>query len=159
MATRDHDADGARLADALAAEFGREATTRTSITGTAAVPTHRPSRTPWVIAAVSIAVIAVQIPSIRASLAARPSLHAGVDVEDAGTQACIDELWKVSALVRQGASAETLARLPLTEPLTHARYAVTREGDALVVACPNPTRHGLTRLRITDAAPMPEASR
>ena len=155
MAQRDHDADGARLADALAAEFGREETPP-SITGATGSPVPRPSRLPWVIAAASLAVLVVQIPSIHGALAARPSLHSGADVADA--QACIDELWKISALVQQGASAETLARVPLTEPLTDARYAVTREGDTLIVACPNPALHGLTRLRITADAPMPEAS-
>ncbi len=159
MASGDHDVEGTRLADELAAEFGRETMRPAATISAREAPTPRPSRTPWAIAVVSLAVVVAQLPSIRASFAGRPSLYAGVEVSDADTRACIDELWKLSALVQQGASAETLGRLPLIERLTHARYTVGHEKDALVVACPNPALHGLARLRITDVAPMPEASR
>jgi len=50
-------------------------------------------------------------------------------------------------------------RIAFDEPVTHARYAITNENGGIVVACPNPQAHGLTRLRVTEDAPMPEASR
>jgi hypothetical protein len=130
MATSDHDGDGRRSMGA-----------------------------PWIVAAACLAVVVAEIPALRTALGSQPSLHAGAAVDDAGTEACIDRLWQLSALVRQGESADVIAGLGVTDPVTDAPYAVSRDERGVVVACPNPAAHGLTRLRITEAAPMPEALR
>ena len=157
--TNEQEAESARLADALAAEFDREERGRPSHLRPAAAPTAETSRMPWFVAAVSVAVLLLQLPMLRGSFASKPSLHAGVAVDDSGAERCIDTLWEISALVQQGEPAETLRRLPFDEPVTHARYAITNEEGGIVVACPNPQAHGLTRLRVTENAAMPEASR
>lgn len=157
--TNEQEAESARLADALAAEFDREERGRPSHPRAPVVPAAKTSRMPWVVSAVSVAVLLVQLPMLRASFASKPSLHAGVAVDDPAAERCIDTLWEISALVQQGESPEALRRLAFDEPVTHARYAITNENGGIVVACPNPQAHGLTRLRVTEDAPMPEASR
>ncbi len=157
--TNEEEAEGARLADALAAEFDRDERSRPSDARAAVSPPSETSRMPWFVAAVSVVVLLIQLPMLRASFASKASLHAGVAVDDPSAEKCIDTLWEISALVQQGESAEALRRLAFDEPVTHARYAITNEDGGVVVACPNPQAHGLTRLRVTEDAPMPEASR
>lgn len=157
--TNEEEADSARIADALAAEFDREERRHPAQPGAPVASKEKTSRTPWVVAAVSVVVVLVQLPMLHASFASRPSLHAGVAVDDPETEKCIDTLWAISALVQQGESVEALERLAFSEPVTHAHYAIAHEDGGMVVACPNPQAHGLTRLRITEDAPMPEASR
>ena len=106
-----------------------------------------------------LAVLLVQLPMLRASFAAKPSLHAGVPVDDPATEACIDMLWEMSALVQQREPADAIKRLGFTEPVSHQRYAVTDVDGVMVVACPNPEVHGLRSLRVTATDPMPEAAR
>ena len=86
-------------------------------------------------------------------------MHSGAQDLDPETEACIDTLWAIAAVLSEGESAEVLARLPLSEPITHAPYAVTSEGGEIVVACPNPRAHGLSSLGISESAPMPVAVR
>jgi hypothetical protein len=156
MATSEHENDGVRLADEIAAEFGR-AEVRTEPAAPARGPRVSPSSV--IVAVASVAVMLVQIPALRAAFAPLPSLHDGAASTDAGTEQCIDALWRISALVQQGESKEAIARLSIREPLTHAPYAVSKDGGALVVECPNPAAHGLKRLRVRSDAPVPEASR
>jgi hypothetical protein len=108
---------------------------------------------------VSVAIVLVQIPALRAALGPVPSLHDGAGAVDSETEACIDTLWRISSLVQQGEPAEAIAHMPFREPVTHAPYVVAMEDGVVVVACPNPGAHDLRRLRITAAAPMPEALR
>ena len=153
----DEERDGARLADELAAQCIADDSAPKA--AASAPAERRASRAPLIVSAVSLAVVLVQIPSLRASLAPQASLRAGVQETDRETDACIDTLWAIAAVLREGESADVLKRLPLSEPVTHAAYAVSEEGGEIVVACPNPRVHGLSRLRITEHAPMPEAVR
>lgn len=159
MTIADQDAEGARLADELAAEFGREEERRAPSQAPAPDQAQKPSRMPWVVAVVSLAVVLVQLPTLRASMAAKPSLRNGVQEIDAQTEACIDTLWAISALVQEGEPADALVRLPFAEPITRAAYVISLVDDEIVVDCPNPKAHGLKQLRITQSDPMPEAWR
>ncbi len=148
--------DGSRLADELAAKCIQEERTPTGLT--AARDERAGARTPWIVALASLAIILVQIPSLKAALAPMPSLKTGIEAADAETEACIDTLWAMSAVLREGESGAALARLPFVEPVTRAGYtiAVADDGET-VVDCPNPSVHGLRQLRVSSSAPVPRA--
>src|SRR5262245_49248179 len=131
----DHEQDGTRLADEIAAQCIRE-NDRPPATATIAGGT-RAARTPWIVVGVSVLVMLAQIPSLRASLAEKPSIHNGVVDVDPETEACIDTLWAMSALVQEGESADAIARLPFTEPVTRKAYRMMRENDQIAIECPN----------------------
>ena len=149
--------DGARLADELAAQCIEE--NRPGKPAESAVVERSTGRLPLIVAAVSLAVILFQIPSLRAALSPPPSLRSGVQESDPDTDACVDNLWGIAAVLREGESAEVLARLPFTEPVTHAHYTITSANGEVVVECPNPRAHGLSHLRISERSPRPEAVR
>jgi hypothetical protein len=117
------------------------------------------SRTWTVIAAVSVAVIVVQIPMLRASSAPKPSIRVGSYPTDQAADVCIDQLWQFSSLIREGLPESALKKLPITEPITNKSYVVHAVGREIVVECPNPSLHGVARIRVSGNAPIPEVIR
>jgi hypothetical protein len=113
---------------------------------------RRASRLPWIVGIVSFLVIAIQTPFLIAALKDTPPLRIGPYNTDPLADACIKNLWQLSRLLQE---SEPLTPA-IVEPVTHKPYQVKKVAGETVVACPNPERHGLTALRISEHSPAPE---
>jgi len=113
----------------------------------------RRRRTGLVIAAVSLVVLVTQLPALRAAFKQPPSIRIGVTDTDEDTDACIDTLWRISAVLQYGSyrGGEIL------EPLTQRPYLVRHTDDDTIVECPNPAAHSLRSLQVSATHRAPEA--
>jgi hypothetical protein len=109
-------------------------------------------------AAMACAAIAVlTVPAAVRSVAV-PTMRHGVQESDADLDRCVDELWRIAATMQQTSPA-AVRSARFREPGSGTPYVVTGDGAAFAVECPEPSRHGLTALRVRYDAPVPEAIR
>lgn len=155
MPADDVEREDIQRADDLAAQCIRETVKVANVQPHPPPPKGR--RAPWIAMLAGVAVIAVQVPTLRASFKATPSIRLGPAPIDEGTEACIDRLWEISGLIQEGELPGDLPAVGLTDPLTHAPYVVRPVDGELVVECPNPALHALAELRVTESQPVPEA--
>ncbi|MDF1535837.1 MAG: hypothetical protein P1S46_04955 [bacterium] len=80
-------------------------------------------------------------------------LRHGTFETDAGTDRCIEELWKIS---RQLQDKKLSSPMPLC-PLSGKPYEVIEVENDTIVNCPNPGEHSLTRLGVSRKKPIPLA--
>jgi glutamine synthetase adenylyltransferase len=106
---------------------------------------------PCMVSIVSTAIIGLQTPALLDMLKERPPLRNGTAATDAFTDACINQLWTISSLRQQ---EQTFTHI--VEPLSQKPYVTKTIQGETIVECPTPALHGVTALRISDNAPVPE---
>lgn len=106
-----------------------------------------------VTAVLCAAVIAWRVPAVVSAVAPQPPVRIGRTDTNAGADACIGNLWKLSAQLRPGADPA----VSLTCPVSGKPYVVTLgPGDVVTISCPDPRAHGLTALSVSTLQRVPE---
>lgn len=142
---------GLRQADDLAAEAIREEVAAAPRVAPAARKARRPKGP--IVAVVCGLVIVSQIPALRGSFDAPPSIRVGNAPDDEHTESCIDTLWKIASILQHRPAQEIV----LLEPMTQRPYVVRHVDHDTVVECPNPGAHSLRSLHVSAARRAPEA--
>lgn len=101
----------------------------------------------------SIVVIIFQAPSLISSISreSKPLRH-GTFETDKLTDACIQNLWKVSALLQQG----KLPDKKLLCPASQKPFNITETDGDIVASSPNPELYGFKAIRVSKRKPVPE---
>lgn len=141
-----------RTADDLAAEAIREHGDVPPPAPPATTP-KRPQYFVPVFTAVCLAIFVTQIPALRSAFKTAPSIRVGATDTDEDTDACIDTLWKISAVLQYG----SLRGSSVLEPVTQRPYLVRQADGDTIVECPNPAAHNLRSLQVSAAHRAPEA--
>lgn len=104
---------------------------------------------------VFIAATAFAVPQFVKAASLRRPLREGVTNTDAATDACIENLWKAANDYQNtgGVASELVC------PETGEAYRVTKTGENVVIACPDPSTHGLSVLEIEVGHGGPRAVR
>jgi hypothetical protein len=145
-----------RAADDLAAAAIQEEQEHAAVRASAPEPGGSPKRglAAPVVVVICLAVVASQLPSLRAAFSTPPSIRVGAEPgDDAPTEACVDTLWKISRLMQYSTYQED----EVLEPVTQRPYVVRHDGGDMVVECPNPGAHNLRSLHVSTAHRAPEA--
>ncbi|MDO8963815.1 MAG: hypothetical protein Q7W30_04900 [Coriobacteriia bacterium] len=98
----------------------------------------------------SVAVILLQAPALLTAVSPPKPLRDGTKDTDATTDTCISNLWIALADATEGRTVRGL-----TCPASGSTYLVTTVGDATIIACPNPDRHGLSEISASTATRLP----
>jgi len=101
----------------------------------------------------SIVIIIFQAPNLMTVInkGNKPLRHGTLET-DKRTDACLQILWKVSALLQQG-------RLPdktLLCPASQKPFMVTEIAGDIIVSSPNPELYGFKAMRVSKKNPVPE---
>jgi hypothetical protein len=91
--------------------------------------------------------------SIAPLLAPPRPLRHGTFGTDVKADRCINELWKLSRQLQDG-------RLPSPMPvcpLSRKTYQIIEGEEDILINCPNPEEHGLTRVSVSRKRPIPLA--
>ncbi len=140
-----------RAADDLAAAAMRENVEAPPVSHEPSAPARR--RVGPIVAAACLVVVASQLPTLRVSFKSPPSIRVGATSTDADADACIDTLWRISALLQYG----SFRGREIVEPVTRQPYVVRHVDGDTIVECPNPAAHGLRSLWVSAAHRAPEA--
>jgi hypothetical protein len=103
--------------------------------------------------AVMFLVLGIRVWSIAPLLKPAQPLRHGTFETDAVTDRCILKLWKISRQLQDG---KLPSPMPLC-PLSRKPYDVIEGENDILVTCPNPEEHGLSRLSISWKRPIPLA--
>lgn len=144
--------DHLRAADDLAAAAIRENADTASPQRPQTVPSSR-RYVGAVVAAACVALFVAQIPALQSAFKAPPSIRIGATDGDEDTDACVDTLWKISAVLQYGSIRDT----SMLEPLTQRPYLVRHTDGDTIVECPNPAAHNLRSLHVSAVHRAPEA--
>jgi len=107
----------------------------------------------WVVLLACVTVIGFQTPQLIASLIQEKKPHRhGTFATDARTDACIQNLWKISALLQQG----QLPDKSLLCPASSKPFTVTVLEDDIVVSSPDPAKYGFRAIQVSKKKPVPE---
>jgi hypothetical protein len=102
---------------------------------------------------VTVLVLLFRIYSIAPMLQAPKPLRRGVTATDTFTDRCIEKLWVLSRDLQDGSLPDILPRCPRSS----RQYVVTELTDDIVISCPTPEEHGLTKLTVSLRSPIPHA--
>ncbi len=110
----------------------------------------------WGLLGVCVAATGWQLPAAVSSIkAGHKPLRVGTYHTDAGTDACIVNLWIVSRLLQEGKPPAGSVVCPVSD----LAYVPRTVADDRVYDCPQPGRHGLRSLRVSRRKPVPEVNR
>lgn len=105
----------------------------------------------WSVILLCTGIVLARIPVLANLLQPQPPLRDGLQATDALTDACIRNLWRQSALLRQGKPPD----INLVCPASRKPYRIVENGEDTIVSCPTPGRHGLAELAVTRNQPTP----
>jgi len=100
----------------------------------------------------SVGVIVVQAPKIMNAFKDPKPLRMGTYETDAKTDVCIQNLWRISAMLQQGKTPGA----GIVCPATGNPYKISRTGAAFEAHCPNPNHHGFKDMKVSNRNPVPE---
>lgn len=102
---------------------------------------------------VCLAVIAWRVPAFVEAVAPEAPVRIGPYTTSGSCDACVANLWEISTLL----TAEKSIPASFMCPSMDVAYVVEKRGDVTVVSCPNPEKHGLSSLSVSDDRPIPTA--
>lgn len=105
----------------------------------------------WVAVLVCAGIVLIRIPELTRAFRPESPIRRGAYATDAGTDACIRNLWRQSALLRQGKPPDPA----LVCPVSQRAYRVMANDGNTIVMCPEPGRHGLRELQVEKNRPAP----
>ena len=107
----------------------------------------------WVALFICISIIAIQAPKlISAFTKTEKPIRYGTYSTDAGTDQCINNLWRISKVLQEG----KLPGKDVVCPVSKKPYVIDTKGGDIVVRCTNPELHGLKEVRVSKRSPRPE---
>lgn len=109
----------------------------------------------WVFILVCSGIVLIRIPVLAGVFQPEPPIRRGTYATDARTDACIHNLWRQSAIRRQGKPPDPT----LVCPAGNRACRVMENGGNTIVMCPEPERHGLSELRVEKNRPAPKVKR
>ncbi len=107
----------------------------------------------WIVLLACLTVIGFQTPQLISALTQENKPYRyGTFATDARTDACIQNLWKISAQLQQGRSPDKTLLCPASgKPFT----VKVLESD-IVVSTPHPEKYGFRAIRVSRQKPIPE---
>ena len=107
----------------------------------------------WIIIVISFSICAYFLFNMHKMLAPEKPIRNGYYGTDTVADECIQNLWRISALL------QAHKKIPdnIVCPLSEKPYSVTeKRGGVIVVSCPNPEKHECHKLEVNSHDPVPE---
>lgn len=102
--------------------------------------------------AVCLLIIAFQVPRLIDAFKEKQPQRIGAKVTNIETDLCINNLWKLVKMIREGKQPS----INIVCPSSGKPYLLEKTDKDIIVKCPNPKLHGFKKVQASKLWPCPE---